>query len=198
MDLSSTIVPNSQQVNAEDVLAKPVTVTITGVERGTAEQPVFISTAEFPGRTYRPGKSMRRALVAIWGSDSSTYVGRRLTLYNDPTIRFGKELTGGIRISHASHLDNPVTVALTVTRGRRAPFTVQPLPDARVPAGQVSKAVTAVHGATSTVELDKIVAHARKLGIDGADELVTAIEQKRGEFGAGTAHTLMRKGEPQP
>ena len=52
MDLSSTIEPNSDQVNAEDLIAGPQTVTITGVEAGTADQPVFIHLAEFPGRTY--------------------------------------------------------------------------------------------------------------------------------------------------
>ena len=132
MDLTSSIEPNSQQVNAEDLLTGSRTVTITSVEKGTAEQPVFIHLAEFEGRTYRPGKSMRRVFVATWGPDSSTYAGRRLTIYNDPTIRFGKELTGGIRISHMSHLDKPVTVALTVTRGKRAPFTIQPLPTPQI------------------------------------------------------------------
>ncbi len=127
MDIRSTLTPNSQQVNAEDLIAGPRTVTITAVEGGTQEQPVFISTAEFEGRTYRPGKSMRRVLAAMWGTESANYVGRRLTIFNDPSIRFGKELTGGIRISHASHIDKPITVSLTVTRGRRAPFTVEPL-----------------------------------------------------------------------
>jgi hypothetical protein len=127
MDLAQSIEPNSQQVNAEDLLTGSRTVTITGVEKGTAEQPVFIHLAEFEGRTYRPGKSMRRIFVAAWGTDSSSYIGRMLTIYNDPTIKFGKELTGGIRISHMSHLTAPLTVALTVTRGRRAPFVVHPL-----------------------------------------------------------------------
>lgn len=127
MDLAQSIEPNSQQVNAEDLLTGSRTVTITAVEKGTAEQPVFIHLAEFEGRTYRPGKSMRRVFVTVWGADSSAYIGRKLTIYNDPTIKFGKELTGGIRISHMSHLDKAVTVALTVTRGKRAPFTVQPL-----------------------------------------------------------------------
>lgn len=190
MDISSTIQANSLQVNADDLTGNARTVTITDVEKGTSDQPVFIHLQEFPGRTYRPGVSMRRVLIALWGPEASVYVGRRLTLFNDQTIRFGKEVTGGIRISHASHIDKPVTVALTVTRGKRAPFTVQPLPDAPVPADQVSKAVTAVHGATSTVDLDKIVAHARKLGIDAAAELVAAIERKRGELRVGsTDHT---------
>jgi pyruvate carboxylase len=34
---------------------------------------------------------------------------------------------GGIRISHLSHIEKPITVALTVTRGKKAPFVVQPL-----------------------------------------------------------------------
>ena len=34
---------------------------------------------------------------------------------------------GGIRISHASHIDKPITMALTATRDNRKPFTVKPL-----------------------------------------------------------------------
>ena len=129
MDMTRTIEPHSDQLNADDLMAGPVTVTITGVTRGTPEQPVNVELAEYPGRPYRPAKSMRRVLVAAWGKDSSVYTGRRLTLYRDPRVRFGREEVGGIRISHLSHIREPMTVMLTVTRGRRAPFTVQPLPD---------------------------------------------------------------------
>lgn len=129
MDMTRTIEPDSGQLNADDLMAGPVTVTITGVTRGTPEQPVNVELAEYPGRPYRPAKSMRRVLVAAWGKDSSVYAGRRLTLYRDPRVRFGREEVGGIRISHLSHIGEAMTVMLTVTRGRRAPFTVQPLPD---------------------------------------------------------------------
>lgn len=122
-----SIEPNSEQVNAEDFLGGPMEVTITGHRRGTAEQPVFIDLAEFPGRTYRPGKTMRRMMVAAWGPNPANYAGRRMTLYNDPEVRFGKSAVGGIRISHMSHIDGPVTANLMVSRGKRAPFTVQPL-----------------------------------------------------------------------
>ena len=40
---------------------------------------------------------------------------------------------GGIRISHASHIDKPVTMSLALAKGKLAPFTVQPLPDAPAP-----------------------------------------------------------------
>ena len=132
MDLTRTIEPNSQQLNFDDVASQPVTVTITGVTAGSPEQPVNVELAEYPGRPWRPSKSMRRVLVAAWGRDSSAYVGQRITLYGDPEVTFGRDKVGGIRISHMSGLTQPLTVPLTVTRGKRRPFTVQPLPDAPV------------------------------------------------------------------
>lgn len=182
MDLTQTLEPNSQQVNADDLTASPRTVSITDVTKGTAEQPVFIHLAEFPGRTYRPGKSMRRVLVQIWGPEAANYVGRRLRLYNDQTVRFGKDVTGGIRISHASHIDAPVTVALTVTRGKRAPFTVQPLADTPVDPAVVDAAHAAINQATTTQKLDEIAAHATRIGIH--NQVKDAIEQQREQLEA--------------
>ena len=127
MNITSTTIPDSTQINADDVAGHEITITVESVTEGTTEQPVNIHTVETPGRAYRPGKSMRRVLVAAWGPETSVYVGRRMTLYCDPSIRFGPSVTGGVRISHLSHIDKPLTVALTTTRGKRAPFTVNPL-----------------------------------------------------------------------
>lgn len=129
MDLTRSIEPNSSQVNADDLIASDRTVTITGVESGSAEQPVFVHLQEIPDRTWRPSKSMRRVLVAAWGPEASNYVGRRVTLTRNPDITFGREKVGGIEVAAMSHLDRPLTVALTATRGKRKNFTVQPLPD---------------------------------------------------------------------
>jgi len=127
MDLTKTIEPDSTQINADDLLGHSITVTVEGVTAGTSEQPVNIALKETPGRAYRPGKSMRRVLVSAWGPEASAYVGRRMTLYCDPTIKFGPSAVGGVRISHLSHIDKSLSIPLTVTRGKRAPFTVQPL-----------------------------------------------------------------------
>ena len=133
MDISKTTEPDSTQVNAEDFLAGPQTVTVTGVRTGTAEQPVNIDLAEFPGRAYRPNKSMRRVLVSAWGKEASEYTGRKLTLYRDPEVTFGREKPGGIKISHLSHIDKPLEIALTVSRGKRKPHRVEPLAESPVP-----------------------------------------------------------------
>ena len=136
MDISKTTEPRSDQQNYDDYANGPKTVTVSDVKSGSAEQPVELHLVEFPGRPYKPGKSMRRVLIAAWGAEASAYVGRKLTLYGDPTIRFGKDEVGGIRIGALSHIDKPLTVALTVTRGKRAPFTVEPLPVAKDESGR--------------------------------------------------------------
>jgi len=133
MDLTETIAPRSDQLNADDLMGGPVTVTIQEVVKGTAEQPVDVRVLEFPGRAYRPSKSMRRVMVMAWGVDSAAYTGKRLTLFRNPEITFGRDKVGGIEIAALSDIPKPLTVALTATRGKRKNFTVQPLP-ADVPA----------------------------------------------------------------
>ena len=130
MDITESLAANSAQQNYDEYLAGPKTVTVAEVTQGTAEQPVNVELVEFPGKPFKPAKSVRRVLAAAWGTDASKWTGRRLTIYGDPSVRYGGKEVGGLRVSHVSHIDKPITVALTVTRGKRAPFTVQPLPDA--------------------------------------------------------------------
>ena len=130
MDITDSLAANSAQQNYDEYLAGPKTVTVAEVTQGTAEQPVNVELVEFPGKPFKPAKSVRRVLAAAWGTDASQWTGRRLTIYGDPRVRYGGKEVGGLRVSHVSHIDKPITVALTVTRGKRAPFTVQPLPDA--------------------------------------------------------------------
>lgn len=180
-DMTDTIIPRSDQINAEDILTGPVTITITGVTRGNAEQPVNMVTAEFgPGRPYKPSKTMRRVIVNAWGKDASAYVGRRIKIYRDPEVKFGPDKVGGIKISHLSHIDKRLEIALTVTRGRRAQFAVDPLPDEAPP----SKAVTITPEAVAEFERDIAAANT----IQELDEV--AKELKACDLGAHREHLL--------
>lgn len=126
-DLRATIIPKSDQLNADDLIAGAKTIKITKVSLAAGDQPVAINYEGDGGKPYLPCKSMRRVLVNVWGSDGSEYVGRSLTLYRDEKVVFGGLAVGGIRISHMSHIDKDVTMALTATRASRKPFTVKPL-----------------------------------------------------------------------
>ena len=172
-DVDMSIEPKSDQLNAEDMLTGPRVVTITKVKRGTTEQPVNIETAEFgPGRPFKPSKTVRRILVAAWGPDSSTYVGRRMMLYRDPAVRFGGMEVGGIRVSALSHIDKPVSVALTVTRGRRAPYVVEPLAES-VDASPTPKPIPDDFA-------DKL--RAEDITVEALEKARTYLEGKRADF----------------
>ena len=124
--LLDTIKPKSDQLNYDDLIGGPITAQITGVRRGaTVEQPVIVEIAGW--QPYMPCKSMRRVLIAAWGDRGSVWVGRWLTLYGDPSVKFGGVAVGGIRISHMSHIDAERTMMLTTTRSKRSGFTVAPL-----------------------------------------------------------------------
>lgn len=129
-DMSSVIVPKSDQINAEDFIAGPRTFTIEGVaiSPGT-EQPVSIKLVG-EHRVFRPCKSMSRVLVGGWGPDASVYVGRSLTLYRDPKVKWGGLEVGGIRISHMSDIQRDMVMSLTATKGKRAPHAVKVLQNA--------------------------------------------------------------------
>lgn len=128
-DLSQTIAPKSDQLNADDLIAGPRTITVTRVSANpsTAEQPIAVNYEGDNGKPWFPCKSMRRVMVYVWGKDGAPYVGRSLTLFRDPAVKFGGLEVGGIRISHMTDISEPVTMALTATRANRKPFTVKPL-----------------------------------------------------------------------
>lgn len=148
IDMANTIIPKSDQTNSDDLTAGPRTIKITHVSANpeSAEQPVSVSYEGDNGKPYKPCKSMRRVMVEAWGRDASQYVGRSMTIYKDPTVRFGGLEVGGIRISHMSHIDKDMTMALTATRAQRKPYTVRVLQAERAP------------------EIDPIDAYAKEVG----------------------------------
>lgn len=128
MDMSAIIVPKSDQINADDLQGgRTVTVSVAKVAiKGGQEQPISIHLNE-TDKVYRPCKSMCRVLAQAWGLDSAKYVGKSMTLYTDPSVKFGPLAVGGIRISHMSHIDGPMVMALTATKGVKKSFKVLPL-----------------------------------------------------------------------
>lgn len=128
-DLTNTIIPKSDQLNADSLISGPKTIKITKVsaDTGSSEQPILVHYEGGEGAPWKPCKSMRRVLVTVWGANGAEYVGKSATLYRDPTVKWGGLEVGGIRISHMSDMDAPITLALTATKQSRKPYTVKPL-----------------------------------------------------------------------
>lgn len=186
MDLTESITPRSDQLNAEDLLAGPRTVTVENVTKGSSEQPVNIHLVEFPGRPFRPSKTVRRILVAAWGAEASAYAGRRMSLYRDPAVRFGGQDVGGIRVSHMSHISKRLTLALTVTRGKRAPYNVDPLPDGPpvITSEQADDIAALIANAADKSELDAISAQLKTFDLaDHRGRLLELWKNRLAEIG---------------
>ena len=128
MDMSRVIVPKSNQLNADDLLARPVTIKITKMTlAGEGEQPVSVSFEGDNGKPYKPCKSMARVMVHAWGADAKKYAGRSMTLYCDPSVKWAGMDVGGIRISHMSDIEKPLIMALTSSKGNSKPYTLKHL-----------------------------------------------------------------------
>lgn len=128
MDLSESIKPKSDQLNADDLISGTKTIKIRDI-KGTSDvaQPVSIYFEGDENKPYKPCKSMRRLLVAIWGTNGLNYIGRSITLYRDDKVSFGGIEVGGIRISHASDITEPKIISLTASKTKRIPYKVEVL-----------------------------------------------------------------------
>lgn len=132
MDMNDTIVPKSDQLNADEFMPPGPEgardFTITEVRITDSEQPVWIYLQEH-AQPWKPALTVRRLLVLGWGPDQTTYIGRRVRLFNDPTIKWAGKAVGGIRMSHMSHIRKKITASLSETKGKRVPHVIEPLPD---------------------------------------------------------------------
>lgn len=127
-NLKDTIIPKSDQLNADQLLGGDMTILVTSVRRGDgAEQPVVIGYENDGGRPYKPCKSMRKVLIFAWGEDGNAWVGRSMTLFNKQDVKWGGVAVGGIRISHLSHIDRDIQLSLAETKGKKAPIIVKRL-----------------------------------------------------------------------
>jgi hypothetical protein len=128
LDLKNTIVAKSDQLNADDLIGISKTITITKVAiSNSPDQPLIINYEDDNGKPYKPCKGMRRVLVKAWGDDGDLFVGRALTLYNNPDVKWAGKEVGGIQISHMSDIRGEITMALTVSRGKKIPYKVKQL-----------------------------------------------------------------------
>ena len=87
-DLRHTIVPKSDQLNADQLIGGPMTITVTRVSASSGDQPVTVHYEGDKGRPFKPCLTMRKVLVLAWGHDGTQWPGKSMRVYNDPDVRF--------------------------------------------------------------------------------------------------------------
>lgn len=135
-DLRPTIIPKSDQLNADQLVTGPMDITVTDVRLGTADQPVKVFYEGDGGRPFLPCKTMRRVLILAWGENGRNWVGRSMRLYHAPEVKFGGAAVGGIRISHLTDIPRDISVSLSEAKGKKAMHVIKPMraPDAGIEA----------------------------------------------------------------
>jgi len=148
---------NTDQLNYEDFLGGITrVVTIAGVKPGAKEAQYDIEI-EGDDRYWRPPATILKLLVLAYSDETVNWVGKKAQLYGDPNVKMKGVKVGGIRVSHLSHIDKPLTASLTITRGQTGTFTIQPLPDApATPAAPTEPTEAEVTACTDKDELGKM------------------------------------------
>lgn len=166
MDMSKTIAPKTDQLNADDFIGGPRDITITVVKGANdPQQPVSIYFEGDNGKPYKPCLSMRRVMVKSWGINAIEYVGRSMTLFCDPNVSFGGAKVGGIRISHMSHIKEDFVMALTMSKARRSSYPVKVL-DIKMLSDDEIRGIKELALAAASLGHDKMVEHCKSLPDD--------------------------------
>lgn len=131
IDITDTMTGAVDQITADSLIGRTITARIVRITRMAGapkkgDQPlnVYLDGEPLP---WRPCLTMRRLLAALWGPDASKWIGQTIRLYRDDSVRFGDAAVGGVRVSHAS-IDRRLVLSLAATKGKKATYTVEPLP----------------------------------------------------------------------
>ena len=175
-NLADTILSKSDQLNAIDLIATEKTITVTKVDvvKGR-EQPTWIYYDGDNGRPFKPSLGMRRVLCAAWTDESDDYIGRSMTLFNEPTVMWGGKQVGGLQISHVSHIEKPVTIPLIITRGKSIAYTVKPL---ILDGASTASPTTTAHDPSATIDA---ITKATAAASNGKDEFLIWFNSDEGK-----------------
>jgi hypothetical protein len=125
--LLKAMAPKSDQLNADDLVSSPKNITITGVKVAiSGEQRIHVHYQDDEGKPWKPSKGMARIVAQLFGDEPDRWIGQSLTLYRNPDVKYAGEAVGGIWISHATGLEKPQKMMITVAKSKRVPHTVHP------------------------------------------------------------------------
>ena len=170
IDISQTILAKSDQLNADDLIGSSLTITVANVNvNSSPDQPVTINYNGDNGRPYKPCLSMRKVLAGLWGVDASIWIGRSMTLFMDPSVRWAGKDVGGIRISAVSNIDSAKDISMNQSKNKKTTYRIDPIKTEskpQYPAAKFEGALSAMQGMIDKGSTPaKIIAQCEKTGL---------------------------------
>lgn len=125
-DVSIAMQAKSDQLNAVDIMGVEPVITIRDVQVRNGDQPVWVFYHGDNNRPWKPSKSMIRILASGWGTESSSWVGKSVQIFMEPSVRYAGQEVGGIRIRAMSDIPQKgINATITISRTKREPYPVK-------------------------------------------------------------------------
>ncbi len=181
MDIGFALEAKSDQLNYDDIADTNIVVTVSDVQVGNGDQPVWVYFHGCNNRPWKPSKGMLRILAAAWGRNSSEWAGKSAELYGDKGVKWAGKEVGGIRIKALSNIkESGLSCMLTVARGKRNEYRVQYLDMSRpvYPQDKFEQALPAMieQIAQGKMSIEQVVSRCQQTG-DLTKEQLQTLEQ---------------------
>lgn len=184
MNIREFVTIKSDRLNYENFImgAKEFTIAKLAKKTDQGKARLLIYFEGYESTPYWPSLGMIKCLSSPdgWGEvPFSDWIGRRMTLFGEPTVVYAGKEIGGIQISHISHIKAEYSTKITLRRGMRIDFTIEPLtttaktaPAAAYPADQFAAQLEKMRGsiASGKSTADKIVAYCLTIGTLTAEQ----------------------------
>lgn len=177
-DVSFALEAKSDQLNALDIVGAEPVIRIREVKviPGAAAQGVWIYFDGDKNRPWKPSKGMLRVLAGAYGRDSSAWVGKRVKIYYESTVKYAGADVGGIRIRALSDIDERgLAFSLRINQKKTEPYHVPLLvmTETAYPADRFDAALPKMGEKMRAGEmtLQQVIAQCQKTGTLTADQV---------------------------
>lgn len=127
-DLDRALSAKSDQLCADDLYGGERTIKITEVKIILNQpQPIHIRFEDDDGKPWKPSKTQGRIMKAIWGKDEKDWIGKRVTVYREPTVKWSGQEVGGVFISKIEGITKRTKLVLAESKHKKAAIFVDPL-----------------------------------------------------------------------
>jgi hypothetical protein len=181
MNIREFVTIKSDRLNYENFImgAKEFTISKLAKKTDQGKARLLIYFEGHEATPYWPSLGMIKCLSSPegWGdAPFADWIGRRMTLFGEPTVVYAGKEIGGIQISHISHIKGEYSTKITLRRGMRIDFTIEPLatktvstpaPALQYPAATFDENLPAMRGQiiAGKMTAEQVIARCEKTGM---------------------------------